>query len=103
MSNYPTTSIDFIIASLLNCDKIRPDSRMSIGANTITFVLAGNKPMHKRFIVINHSNGLVNFNQSTALAIRFGFMGSLLHYFEKEHSWKEGAYIVAERDNQEEE
>ena len=36
----------------------------------------------------------VNFIQATGLAIRFGFMGELLEWYEKEKYWKEGGYVV---------
>lgn len=99
----PTADLDFVITNILQCDKILPESRMNIGSNTITFVIKGIKPMHKRFVVINHKNGVINFNQATALAIRFQFMGDLLKWFEENRSWKEGAYIVEEIERETEE
>lgn len=90
---HPSVDVDFIISNLLRCNKVIPGSRSDIGQHMTTFVLEGNKPMHKRHVIITHSNGEVNFNQASSLAIKFHFMGNLLRWLEEFRNWKEGEYV----------
>lgn len=92
----PNVDLDFIVNRLSQCDKVIPGSQYRVGGNVVTFVLKGNKPMYKRNIVIQHSNGVVNFNQATSLAIKYQFMGALLEWLRDNRAWKEGAYVVQE-------
>ncbi|WP_423999759.1 hypothetical protein [Maribacter sp. IgM3_T14_3] len=89
---YPLADAEFIVKKLLESSKIETKTYLKVG-NTHTFNLKGNKPLHKKLIVIREMDGSINFMQATGLAALHGFMGELLDWYEKEKHWKEGAYI----------
>jgi hypothetical protein len=89
---YPSVDFSFIEQHLKDTGKF--EGYFSVG-QTKTFVLKGNKAIHKRTIRIRElSPGKVCYEQATGLAARFGFMGALLAWFEANKNWKEGAYKV---------
>ncbi|MCT4138477.1 hypothetical protein HZP64_14550 [Elizabethkingia anophelis] len=91
----PKTDIYFILEKLKASTKVITDSIEKVGDYTYSFVIEGDKPLYKRQGIINfNSDEEVNFDQATAMAIKYGFMGELLKWYESEKSWKEGAYIV---------
>lgn len=92
-NHHPSVDLDFIIDNLMSCHKVIPESKANVGPNMTTFVLQGNKPMHKRHIIITHKNNEVNFNQASSLALNYQFLGSLLKWLEINKNWKEGGYI----------
>ncbi|MXN90167.1 hypothetical protein GR160_02925 [Flavobacterium sp. Sd200] len=89
----PTVDLNFITENLTKCNKIIEDSRFDVGPNMTTFVLKGTKPMHKRHVIITHEDGVVNYNQASAHAINYQFMGALLDWLLVNKGWKEGAYV----------
>ena len=79
---------------LQKSNKIISSSIKKVGDFTYSFIRNGEQPLFKRQGIITcNSSDEVNFDQATSLAIRYGFMGELLKWFEKHKSWKEGAYI----------
>jgi len=90
--HYPTVDLEFIVQKILDSKKVIPESKFEMGRTT-TFVMANDKPMHKRHVTVRHFNGQINFEQATGKAILFGFMGDLLEWYEENRDWKEGGYI----------
>jgi hypothetical protein len=89
---YPSVDFNYIEQQLKNTGKF--EGYFSIG-QTKTFVIKGNQAIHKRTIRIRELiAGQVCYEQTTGLAARFGFMGALLEWLEKNRDWKEGAYAV---------
>lgn len=88
----PNASTQFIIEKIIQSGKIIEESQLRIGS-TITFLLKGDKPIHKRTVTIRDISGEVNFIQATNHAITFRFMGELLNWFEENKNWKEGGFI----------
>lgn len=94
MSDYPKVAKQFLVDSLKKNQKVIPSS-FSTNNNTTVFICDGPQPLYKRsFIITSNSDDEVNFMQATGLAIRFGFMGELLSWFEVMKDWKEGGYIA---------
>lgn len=94
---HPTVSIEFLISKLKKHPKIIPESIQKTGETTYFFVIYGKKPISKRTYIINfNSKGEVNFNQATALAISFNFIGDLMHWYYEFKDWKEGNFVVKE-------
>jgi hypothetical protein len=91
-NDYPSVDSKFIIEKLLKSEKVNPATYLRVG-NTHTVNLKGNRPLHKKLIVVREFGGEVNFMQATGLAVVHGFMGELLDWFETKKGWKEGAYI----------
>lgn len=91
-SHYPSVDAKFIIDKLLESNKIDPKTYLKVGG-THTVILKGNKPLHKKLVVVREIDGNINFMQATGLAVIHGFMGDLLSWYETEKNWKEGAYI----------
>ena len=92
--NYPKVTIEFLVENLKKSPKVIEESFSTMN-DTMSFVCKGNQPIYKRsFIITSNSEMEVNFIQATGLAIRFGFMGELLEWYEKEKYWKEGGYVV---------
>lgn len=94
-NNYhPSIDKDFIICKILECPKIDPNSQLSVG-NSITFLLKGNKPIHKRQVMIRYdNNNEVPFDKAMALAIKHSFIPELLFWLEENKSWKQGNYFI---------
>jgi hypothetical protein len=92
-SHYPTVNTDFIIESIIRSGKVVPESQLRVG-NSITFVLTGNKALHKRLVKMREIDGAINYIQATGLAVMFGFMGDLLKWCQTNKNWKEGGYFV---------
>lgn len=94
--HYPSVDIDFIQEKVIASEKLAEDGILKVG-NTTAFILEGNNAVHKRTILIRELQpGQVCFEQATALAIKFSFLGNLLTWLEDKRNWKEGAYIVKE-------
>lgn len=93
-SHYPLVDAKFFIEKLLESEKIDSDSHIVVG-NTHTFNLKGNKPLHKKLILVREIDGEINFMQATGLASLYGFMRQLLDWYEANKDWKEGAYVVS--------
>ncbi len=95
--HYPTIDVNFIEKLILNCVKIVPESKVKVG-NTTTFVLDNNKAMHKRLILYRElEQGVLNFENATSLAIRLGFMGFILEWYEQNKNWKDGGYFEPQK------
>lgn len=91
--HYPLVDSAFIIRKILESGKVDANTEIKVG-DTTTYILAGNKPMHKRTITIREFNGEINFNQATSFALIFGFMGDLLEWYKTNKNWNEGGYFV---------
>lgn len=89
----PSADTQFIIEKVKQSGKVIEDSELKIG-DTITLILKEDKALHKRIIVIRQFNGEINFNQATALAITYRFMGELLEWYREKKNWNEGGYFV---------
>ncbi|MBL7703834.1 MAG: hypothetical protein JNM14_16410 [Ferruginibacter sp.] len=90
---YPTINIDFVEEQILQSGKIIPDSKLKIGS-TATFVTEGTQAIHKRLVIIREiEDGAISFENATAMALKFNFMGSLLKWLESNKNWKDGAYV----------
>lgn len=90
---YPSVDIDFIEGHVKAGGKLANDGIVKFGATT-TFVLNGQQAIYKRSILIRElAPGQVCLEQATAIALRFGFLGALLEWLEKNRRWKEGAYV----------
>lgn len=89
----PSADTKFIVEKIMLSGKVIEDSELKIG-NTITLMLKEDKALHKRIIVIRQFNGEINFNQATALAITYRFMGDLLDWYRENKHWNEGGYFV---------
>ena len=94
-TQHPSCSTQFLIDRILASGNVVPESYRRVG-NSISFLLTGDKPVHKALISFREIDGEVNFIQSTALAILHGFMGDLLVWYEENKNWKEGGYIVSD-------
>ncbi|UWY26923.1 hypothetical protein N4T20_14460 [Flavobacterium sp. TR2] len=92
---YPTVDTAFIVANIIKSGKVIPDSQLKVGSS-ITFVLKGNKALHKRLVKMREVDGSINYMQATGLAVIFGFIGDLLAWCEENRDWKEGGYFVRE-------
>jgi hypothetical protein len=91
---YPSVDIEFIKKHVIASGRLVQEGIISIGSTT-TFVLEGNQAIFKRTICIRELEpGQICFEQATALAIRFSFMGELLTWLKAKRNWKEGAYIA---------
>ncbi|GAB1856698.1 hypothetical protein MHTCC0001_15330 [Flavobacteriaceae bacterium MHTCC 0001] len=90
---HPCVSTEFIIQKIKESKKIEEDSELRAG-NSISFVLKGDKPFHKKFVTIREINGCINFDQAMGKAVLFGFIGELLKWLEKHKNWREGEYIT---------
>jgi len=91
--HYPTVDFTFLSEQVSNSPLIIPGSAFTVG-DTTTFILHGKRPIYKRTILVRQFNGgQVSFIQATGLAIRLNFMGALLHWFEENKNWKDGAYF----------
>jgi hypothetical protein len=88
----PNVDTQFIINKIKHSGKVDEDSELRIGS-TITFMLKGDKALHKRLVTLRDFNGEINFMQATAHAISFRFMGDLLNWYRENKSWNEGGYI----------
>jgi hypothetical protein len=92
--HYPKVSTDFIIECLLACDNIVGESQMRIGS-TITFVTKGEQILIKRLVSFREiEEGNIAFEQASALAARFKFLGKFLKYLEEERGYTDGGYSV---------
>lgn len=92
--HYPTVDIDFIIAQIHATGRVIEGGMQKVGSTTF-FTLDGNKPIHKRHILIRDiGGGQINFEQATGLAIKYYFLESLMEWLKKHRNYKEGAYIV---------
>lgn len=90
---YPAASRDFILDCAINSGKLEDDGIIVIGSTT-NFILKGPQAIFKRTCAFRELEvGEVTFEQATALAIRIGFMGKLLEWFEQNKNWKDGAYL----------
>jgi hypothetical protein len=90
---YPKVDTTFLIEQIIKSGKIIPESQIRIGS-TYTFVINGPQELHKRLILMREIDNQINFEQASALAIRFSFMGVLLNWLLINRNWKEGGYIV---------
>lgn len=90
---YPTVDRQFIVDKIINSGSVIVESELSIGSTT-TFVLTGDKPLHKRFVTVRAIDGQINFMQATAHAIMFGFMRDLLDWYRDNRGWNEGAFVA---------
>ncbi len=90
---YPLVDSAFIIQKILESGKVDESTETKVGGTT-TYVLIGNKPIHKSTIIIREIDGEVNFNQATSFALLFGFMGDLLEWYKVHKKWKEGGYTI---------
>jgi hypothetical protein len=90
---YPSVATDFIISQLLCSDKIILDSQRKVG-NTIVFLCRGSQAMHRRTIILRDFNGEINFDQASALAARFRFLGNFIEWLKVNKNWKEGSYLA---------
>jgi len=91
-NHYPTVETEFIINKILESKKVDPKSQLKVGSS-ISFILNGDKALHKRQIILREIDGEINFMQATSFAILCGFMGDLLIWFETNKNWKEGGYL----------
>lgn len=98
-SFYPSVCTDFLISNIVASGLVILESQKRIGS-TITFVMKGNQPLHKRLLLFREFTGEVNYEQATALAIRLRFMGSLLKWLEVQKNWKEGAYVEVDKESE---
>lgn len=91
-SHYPTVDRTFIEQQIRKNNNFL-DS-LTIGSTT-AYIMVGNKPVMKRTHILRELEpGIVDYYSATGLAIKLGFMGALLEWFEQNKNWKDGAYIV---------
>lgn len=91
---YPTVDLPFFEGLILSSGKVIAASKVKVG-DTTTFVQDNNKAMHKRIILIRELEpNQVSFEIATGWAIKLGFMGQLLTWFEEHRNWKDGGYFV---------
>ena len=88
---HPSASYDFIIDKIINSGKVIKNSLDIVGSSTM-IIEKGTSAIFKRTVTIRTIDNEVPFNLATGLAIRFGFMGDLLKWFEEKKGWKEGDY-----------
>lgn len=92
-SHYPTVDKNFIEQQIRKNNNILES--VTIGSST-AYVLVGSKPVMKRtYLVRELEPGVVDYYSATGLAIKLGFMGALLDWFEQNRNWKDGAYVVS--------
>ncbi|SFD25424.1 hypothetical protein SAMN05518672_1011290 [Chitinophaga sp. CF118] len=90
---YPSVDINFIEEHVIKSGKLVKDGIIKFGTTT-TFVVDGPQAIYKRSIFLRELQpGQICFEQATALAFRFSFMGALLGWLEENRDWKEGAYV----------
>lgn len=95
-SHYPHVDAEFIKDCVKESGKLANDGIVKIGS-TITFVIAGNKPIYKRTTSARELvSGQICLEQAISLALKFGFMGKLLSWLETNRNWKDGAYIESD-------
>ncbi|MEZ2446111.1 hypothetical protein AB6805_30560 [Chitinophaga sp. RCC_12] len=89
---YPHVDAEFIKQCVSESGRLANNGIVKIGS-TITFIIAGNKAIYKRTILVRELiPGQICLEQGISIAIRFGFMGKLLGWLEKNRNWKDGAY-----------
>lgn len=109
-NNPPTIDLSFIVNCLLECPKIDSSSKVSFG-NVVMFALSGDKPLHKRMVILTHDDEQVDYETASGLASRFRFLGAFLDWLRINRGWNEGGYstrkmvnlpIIEEADEEEE-
>ena len=89
---YPTVAADFFHEYFTGSGRMEPEKTLRIGSTT-SYVLTGPQSLHKRTVIIREFvPGQIDFNTATGWAIRLGFMGQLLEWFEQNRNWKDGGY-----------
>lgn len=92
--HYPTVDKDFLINQVNLSGKINPPTggMIEIGS-TIAFTKEGHSASYRRTTVIRvMDENQVCFEAATTLAQSFNFLRELIHWFEKNRGWKDGAY-----------
>lgn len=92
-SYHPSVTTEFIIQKINKSNKVIDGSELRAG-NSISFVLKGDKPFHKKFVTLREIDGCINFEQAMGKAILFSFIGDLLKWLEENKGWKEGEYLL---------
>jgi len=98
--NYiPTIDMSFIESRMDICDSIIEGSKQKVGRTTM-YVKKGNKPMHKRLIIIREiEDSQVSYFQASAHAINLGFLSELMDWLKSNRGWVEGEYSLNSRQN----
>ena len=91
---HPCIDTDFLVKQIETSGKVVANSMLRSGS-TISFVLSGNKPLHKKFMAFRETDGCVSFQQAMAKAMLCGFIGKLMEWCETGKGWKEGEYTVS--------
>lgn len=90
--HYPSVDLDSFCDIIKHSGKVKDE--FTIGKST-AYILEGHKSISKRTIIIRRvGDEHYDYHQATGIAIKHGFMGSLLEWFEKHKDWKDGGYIT---------
>jgi hypothetical protein len=90
---YPNVETSFIIDCAKETGKLEENGVVRIG-KTISFIIKGHQAIFKRTCLIRELDaGVISYENATSTAIRLGFMGKLLLWFEENKGWKDGGYI----------
>ena len=94
---YPKVDIEFINEHVRQSEKVEEGGILKSGSTTV-YVAKGVQAIYKRITSVRELEpGGICLEQATAIALRYGFLGKLIHWLEENKDWKEGAYI--EKDN----
>jgi hypothetical protein len=95
--HYPKVDIEFIIAHVKASGKLVDNGMVKFGTTT-TFVISGPQAVYKRSILIRELEpGQICLEQATTVALKFSFLGQLIEWLVANRNWKEGAYIVPQK------
>lgn len=90
----PNVDVVFLEEQILGSGKVIEGSKVKVGSTT-SFVMIGNKPLHRRYVLIREVVvGEIGYDQAVGIAVKLGFLGTLMQWLQNTKDYKEGGYVV---------